>query len=89
MSSTKAFPRIKALRAYTVTPAISGDQGADCHDVIDKHWINGHPTPIATPMSGYPQYATYRRSWGIQALGSLVAEVRVRGMTRVLAQSDL
>jgi L-rhamnonate dehydratase len=41
------------------------DQGADCHDVDDEHWINGHPTPIANPMSGHPQYAATRKSWGI------------------------
>ena len=49
--------------------------GADCHDVADHHWINGHPTPIANPMSMYPQYQTYRKSWGINALGSVVVEV--------------
>ncbi len=38
-----------------VTAKVTGDQGADCHDVADTHWINGHPTPIANPMSGYPQ----------------------------------
>ena len=50
-------------------------QGADCHDVEDEHWINGHPTPIANPMSGYSQYAGARKSWGINALGSLIVEV--------------
>ena len=29
--------------------------GADCHDVDDKHWINGYPQPVANPMSMYPQ----------------------------------
>ena len=50
--------------------------GADCHDVVDSHWINGHPTPIANPMSGHPQYRDYRKSWGINALGSVVVEVQ-------------
>ena len=51
------------------------DQGADCHDVEDEHWINGYPIPIANPMSGYAQYAGTRKSWGINALGTLVVEI--------------
>jgi len=72
---TKVFPRIKYLRAYVITAAESGDQGADCHDVKKEHWINGGQGPIANPMSGYPQYAETRTSWGINALGTVVAEV--------------
>ena len=49
--------------------------GADCHDVADEHWINGHPTPVSNPMSCYPRYQQYRKSWGINALGSVVVEV--------------
>ena len=75
MSATKVFPRIRAVKAYTSSPVSDGDQGADCHDVDDEHWINGFPTPIANPMSGYPQYAAARKSWGINALGSLIVEV--------------
>jgi len=71
----KHFPRIKALRAYTITAAKSGDQGADCHDVPVEHWINGGMGPIANPMSGYEQFAQTRTSWGINALGTVVAEV--------------
>ncbi|XP_062501533.1 L-rhamnonate dehydratase-like [Corticium candelabrum] len=70
----RSFPRIKELRAYVSSPAQS-KQGADCHDVEDEHWINGFPTPIANPMSVYPQYKAYRKSWGINALGSVIAEV--------------
>jgi hypothetical protein len=44
------------------------DQGADCHDVDDQHWINGYPTPIAHPMSGYDMYAAQRKSWGINGI---------------------
>ncbi|XP_013408765.1 uncharacterized protein LOC106172549 [Lingula anatina] len=74
--STKIIPRIKAVRAYA-TQGEKGDQGymADCHDVEDEHWINGFPTPVANPMSGHPQYAATRKSWGINALGTLVVEV--------------
>jgi len=74
-AGTKKFPRIKALRAYVITAAESGDQGADCHDVKKEHWINGGLGPISNPMSGYEQYAATRTSWGINALGSVIAEV--------------
>ena len=72
--STRSFPRIRAVRAY-VPEAVKGDQGADCHDVDDSHWINGNPLPVANPMSGYELYQRYRKSWGINALGTLVVEV--------------
>ena len=49
--------------------------GADCHDVVDQHWINGYPTPITNPMSIYPQYQHLCRSWGINTLGSVIVEV--------------
>lgn len=77
MSGTKVFPRIKEVRAYTVTPANKGDQGADCHDVGNEHWIDGHPTPISNPMSMFRKYTASRKSWGINALGSMVVEVCV------------
>ena len=74
----KVFPRVKEVRAYVKEG--DGDQGADCHDVADEHWINGTDpstdnTPIANPMSGYAQYAGARKSWGINALGGLVVEI--------------
>ena len=71
------MPLIKEVVAYTKGDGGSSPvgQGADCHDVVDKHWINGHPTPIANPMSVYAQYSSYRKSWGINALGSVVVEV--------------
>ncbi|ESO83459.1 hypothetical protein LOTGIDRAFT_133359 [Lottia gigantea] len=75
MATTRGFPTIKTLRAYTVQEGQAGDQGADCHDVADDHWINGAGTPIANPMSMYPLYSKTRKSWGINALGSLVIEV--------------
>ncbi len=75
MAECRGFPLIKVVRAYTVVPASDGDQGADCHDVDDKHWINGYPTPVANPMSGYALYKDTRKSWGINALGTLVVEV--------------
>ena len=64
---------------FCVTPFIRA--GADCHDVSDQHWINGHPTPIANPMSSYPRYQQYRKSWGINALGSVIVEVETEDGT--------
>jgi len=79
---TKVFPRIKQIRAYVVEASEGEeDQGADCHDVEDEHWINGYPTPIANPMSGYPQYKGARKTWGINALGTLVVEVEAEDGT--------
>jgi len=81
------LPRIKEVRAYTKPSAsakagaASVDQGADCHDVADTHWINGHPTPISNPMSRYPMYQKYRKSWGINALGSVIVEVEAEDGT--------
>jgi len=74
-AGSRHFPRIKAVRAYVITKDVSGDQGGDCHDVEDEHWINGGMGPIANPMSGYPEYQGKRTSWGINALGTVVAEV--------------
>ncbi|ELT88871.1 hypothetical protein CAPTEDRAFT_113751 [Capitella teleta] len=66
-------PKVKAVRAFV--PEAPGDHGADCHDVDDHHWINGHPLPIACPMSSFMGYAAQRTSWGINALGSVLVEI--------------
>ncbi len=71
----REFPLVKTVRAYTLSSSLGMSQGADCHDVVDDHWINGGLAPIANPMSAYPQYSAYRKSWGINALGTLVVEV--------------
>lgn len=76
LCQSMSLPRIKELRAYVKRAA---DQGADCHDVADQHWINGYPTPIANPMSSYPRYHDYRKSWGINAMGGVVVEVEAEG----------
>lgn len=78
--SSRIFPRIKEVCAY-VPETVKGDQGADCHDVNDEHWINGYPVPVANPMSGYELYQPYRKSWGINALGTLVVEVEAEDGT--------
>ena len=49
--------------------------------IRDRHWINGHPTPIANPMSAYPRYQQYRKSWGINALGSVIVEIEAEDGT--------
>merc|ERR1712154_252147 len=72
--SCKPFPKIKAVRALC-QQGHATDQGADCHDVPDTHWLNCGLAPVATPMSVHPQYAATRKSWGINAIGSLVVEV--------------
>ncbi|GFO05302.1 L-rhamnonate dehydratase [Plakobranchus ocellatus] len=80
MSSTKKFPRIKCVRALCQQGA-TGDAGADCHDVEDSHWLNCGLAPVATPMSCHPQYAATRKSWGINALGTLAVEVEAEDGT--------
>lgn len=78
---TTRFPRVKSVKAYLQQKADAkvrkeGEQGGDCHDVAIDHWINGvHPSPIANPMSVWPQYAGARTSWGINALGSCICEI--------------
>lgn len=79
---TCTFTEINFL--HTLPPA-----GADCHDVDDQHWINGHPTPIANPMSAYPRYQQYRKSWGINALGSVIVEVETEDGTTGVGEFKL
>ena len=68
------FPRIKEVRAY-IQDKLAVVSGADCHDVGDEHWIDGYPVPVANPMSAYPLYRSSRKSWGINALGTMIVEV--------------
>lgn len=87
MAECRAFPAIKSVKAYTLKSASEvtygkSTHGADCHDVIDDHWINGcQPMPIANPMSGYKQYANSRKSWGINALGTMIVRVETEDGT--------
>ena len=84
-NNANPLPRITHIRAFCDPPkqqaVPTGDQGADCHNVSDQHWINGYPSPIANPMSLYPQYRSARKSWGINALGSVVVEVEAEDGT--------
>merc|ERR1719199_2381817 len=55
------------------------------------HWINGNlplgPAgqqellPIANPMSVHPMYKRHRKSWGINAMGSMVVEIEAEDGT--------
>jgi len=80
MSGCRKFPRIKEVRALCQQGEAT-DQGADCHDVPDTHWLNCGLAPVATPMSVHPQYSQTRKSWGINAMGSLVVEVEAEDGT--------
>ena len=88
-SEPRAFPRILEVRAYVSSKPDEKQhvQGADCHDVDDGHWINGNLPcdtkllPIANPMSVHPPYKRFRKSWGINAMGSMVVEVEAEDGT--------
>jgi len=54
-------------------PAAGG--GADCHSQAHGHWIVD--TPIANPSSYSADLKTSRKAWGIDALGTVVAEVEL------------
>lgn len=58
---------IAEVRAFVVSGG-----GADYHDQAEGHWIDGQ---IATPMSRYPEYRMTRSSFGLNVLGTVVAEV--------------
>jgi len=49
--------------------------GADCHSQKHGHWIVD--TPIANPSSGSQDLKSSRKAWGIDALGTVVAEVEL------------
>lgn len=66
------------VRAYVVgskeeEEAAGG--GADCHSQKHGHWIVD--TPIANPSSHSADMKASRKSWGIDALGTVIAEVEL------------
>jgi L-rhamnonate dehydratase len=65
--SNEPDKKIVAIRASVLSQA-----GGDYHSQEDNHWIVGE---IATPMSKYAEYRSSRKSWGIDALGTVVVEV--------------
>jgi L-rhamnonate dehydratase len=64
--------KIREVRAFVID---RGEAGADYHNYGKGHWIVD--TPIANPMSVYEKYKANRTSWGINALGTVVAEVEL------------
>ncbi len=76
---------VKEVRAFVVGSKEIEEKsggGADCHAQARGHWIVD--TPIANPMSGHRMYKASRKSWGIDAIGSVVCEVELtNGMVGV------
>jgi len=69
---------VKEVRAYVIGTKDLEEKsggGADCHSQASGHWIVD--TPISNPMSVYQEYKASRKSWGIDALGSVVVEVEL------------
>ena len=77
-----------SLQAFDLFYNSPPSPDADCHDVVDQHWNNGYPTPIANPMSSYPRYHDYRKSWGVNAMGTLVVEVEAEGGVTGVGEED-
>eukprot|EP01113_Clastostelium_recurvatum_P016516 TRINITY_DN1946_c0_g1_i3.p1 TRINITY_DN1946_c0_g1~~TRINITY_DN1946_c0_g1_i3.p1 ORF type:complete len:432 (-),score=108.05 TRINITY_DN1946_c0_g1_i3:1089-2384(-) len=77
----KKPPTIKALRAYVVQDT---EGGADYHRQKSDHWI---VQQISNPMSGYEKYKMDRTTWGIDALGTVIAEVELSDGTTGIGPS--
>ena len=68
---------VREVRAYVIGSKSTEEAcggGADCHSQSSAHWILGQ---IATPMSVYANFDGNRKSWGIDALGSLLVQVEL------------
>ena len=59
--------RVADLRAFVVEAGTSRESAER-----PRHWI--YDTPIANPMSVYPDDRDSRASWGIDAFGSVLVE---------------
>ena len=68
---------VKEVRAYIIPKAAeeAAGGGADCHSQAHGHWIVD--TPIANPSSCFQESKTSRKSWGIDAIGSIICEVEL------------
>jgi L-rhamnonate dehydratase len=68
---------VREVRAYVIPKATeeASGGGADCHSQAHGHWIVD--TPIANPSSCFQDAKTSRKSWGIDALGSVIVEVQL------------
>lgn len=69
--------RISGLRVHVVDRRSGAGTYFQSGDT--PHWITG--SLIANPMSGYDEYRATRKSWGIDALDSLVVEIETEGGT--------
>src|SRR5215208_3690369 len=74
MSMVAKGDRISEVLTYL---PISGREGGDYHGQTTGHWIID--SVIANPMSVYAEYRAQRRSWGVDALGGLIVELRTEG----------
>ena len=66
------------MRAFTIGTKAAEEAaggGADCHSQKHGHWIVD--TPIANPSSVFQDAKTSRKTWGIDALGTVVVEVEL------------
>mmetsp|Transcript_4230 Transcript_4230/g.6288 ORF Transcript_4230/g.6288 Transcript_4230/m.6288 type:complete len:426 (-) Transcript_4230:117-1394(-) len=71
---------VKEVRAYVVSSKQAEEKAgglADCHAQTDDHWITGARRPIATPISTYTKYKQNRKSWGIDAIGTMIVSVEL------------
>mmetsp|Transcript_23484 Transcript_23484/g.37863 ORF Transcript_23484/g.37863 Transcript_23484/m.37863 type:complete len:426 (+) Transcript_23484:82-1359(+) len=71
---------IKEVRGYVVGSKAAEEKAgglADCHAQSEDHWITGARRPIATPISVYTKYKTNRKSWGIDAIGTMIVEIEL------------
>lgn len=62
--------KITDIRVYAVGAKGSG---GDYFQQGEGHWVID--SRIANPMSGYPDYAERRSSWGIGVMGSILVEI--------------
>ena len=61
---------IKTVRAFVID---SRTAGGDYFAQEEGHWVTD--SRVASPMSLYPQYRTALKSWGADAIGSVLVEV--------------
>ena len=80
VSPAKSEFIVKEVRAFVIGTKLQEEAaggGADCHAQKHGHWIVD--TPISNPSSGFQDCKTSRKTWGIDALGTIVVEVETLG----------
>jgi len=78
VSKNTPGPKIKSLKAYVVGSKELEEKSGGCGDYHAQqkgHWIVD--SMISNPMSSYPEYKKSRTSWGIGAMGTVIAEVEL------------